>query len=106
MDLIPHAVQVVRDEILCKNWISSIVRKDYKTVMAESNIVISGATQGKDLFHPILGVIAMIGNGNHEKCIADNKDNLEILGVLVKFGKKAFHFEKTNGWTRLVHVLE
>jgi hypothetical protein len=106
MDLIPHAVQVVRDEILCKNWIASIIWKDYKTVMAESNVVISGATRGKALFHPILGVIVMIGNGNHEKCTADNQPNLEILGVLVKFGKKAFHFEKTNSWTRLVHMLE
>jgi hypothetical protein len=36
MDLIPQAVQVVCDETLCKNWIPSIIQKDYKAVVAES----------------------------------------------------------------------
>jgi hypothetical protein len=106
MDLIPHAVQVVHDETLCKNWIAGIIWKDYKAVVTESNVVFSHSTQGKDLFHPILWVIAMIRNNNHEKGIADNEPNLVILGVLVKLGKKAFLFEKMNGRTRLVHMLE
>jgi hypothetical protein len=48
----------------------------------------------------------MVENNNHEKSIAYNQPNLVILGVLVKLGKKAFLFEKTNGRTRLEHALE
>jgi hypothetical protein len=48
----------------------------------------------------------VIANDSHEKGIADNQPNLEVLHEMVKLGNEAFLFEKMNGRPTLVYVLE
>ncbi len=55
MDLVPHAVQVVRDETLCKNWISSIIWKDYKAVLAESKVLYDMSYNGS--IHSLISIM-------------------------------------------------